>query len=60
MNRDVGAAVRPLPEGGRKVLAIRALAGTETVSDLAARHGVSRKLVVLQSLQQAVNGPNGR
>lgn len=49
MDRDVGAAVRPLPEGGRKDLAIQALAGTETVSDLAAQHGVSRKFVYRQA-----------
>ncbi|MDO9712520.1 hypothetical protein [Paracraurococcus lichenis] len=36
MDRGVGAAVRPLPESGRKDLAIQALAGSETVSDLAA------------------------
>ena len=45
MDRGVGAAVRPLPESRRKDLAIQALAGSETVSDLAARHGVSRKFV---------------
>ena len=45
MDRAVGAAVRPLPESDRKDLAIQALAGSETVSDLAARHGVSRKFV---------------
>src|SRR3712207_145682 len=49
MDRDVGAAVRPLPEGDRKDLAIQALAGCETVSDLAARHGVSRKFVHRQA-----------
>ena len=49
MDRDIGAAVRLLPEGGRKILAIQALAGTETVSDLAARHGVSRKFVYRQA-----------
>jgi hypothetical protein len=45
MDGDVAAAVRPLPESGRKVLAIQALAGCETVSNLAAQHGVSRKFV---------------
>src|SRR4051794_31701995 len=49
MDRGVGAAVRPLPEGDRKVLAIQALAGSDTVSDLAARHGVSRKFVYQQT-----------
>src|ERR671921_2725454 len=49
MDRGVGAAVGPLPEGDRKVLAIQALAGSETVSDLAARHGVSRKFVYQQT-----------
>lgn len=47
MDRGDGAAVR-LPESDRKTLAIQALAGSETVSDLAARHGVSRKLCDLQ------------
>src|SRR3982750_2151318 len=50
MDRGVGvAAVRPLPESARKALAIQALAGSETVSDLAARHGVSRKFVYQQT-----------
>src|SRR3954466_11527497 len=49
MDRGVGAAVRPLPESDRKDLAIQALAGSETVCDLAARHGVSRKFVYLQT-----------
>src|SRR5215212_107280 len=49
MDRGVGAAVRPLPEGSRRDLAIQALAGSETVSDLAARHGVSRKFVYQQT-----------
>src|ERR687890_232887 len=49
MNRGVGAAVRPLPEGGRKDVAIQALAGSDTVTDLAARHGVSRKFVYQQT-----------
>ena len=48
MDRGVGAAAR-LPEGDRKDLAIQALAGSETVSDLAARHGVSRKFVHQQA-----------
>src|SRR3954468_9828119 len=49
MDRGVGAAVRPPPEGDRKDLAIQALAQSETVSDLAARHGVSRKFVYQQT-----------
>src|SRR5690349_18066736 len=53
MDRGVGAAVRPLPESGCKNLAIQALAGSETVSDLAARHGVSRKLVYQQQTHKA-------
>ena len=49
MDRGVGAAARPLPEIDRKDLAIQALAGSETVSDLAARHGTSRKFVYQQT-----------
>src|SRR4051812_31156609 len=49
MDRGVGAAVRPLPESDRKDLAIQALAGSETISDLAAQHGVSRKFVYQQT-----------
>ncbi len=49
MDRGVGAAARLLPESDRKDLAIQALAGSETVSDLAARHGVSRKFVYQQT-----------
>ncbi len=48
MDRGVGAAAR-LPEGDRKDLAIQALAGSGTVSDLAARHGVSRKFIYQQT-----------
>ena len=48
MDRGVGTAAR-LPEGDRKELAIQALARSEAVSDLAARHGVSRKFVYRQS-----------
>ncbi len=48
MDRCVGAAAR-LPESDRKDLAIQALARSETVSDLAARHGVSRKFVYQQT-----------
>src|SRR4029078_6927249 len=49
MDRGVGAAVRVLSESDRKDLAIQALAGSETVSDLAAQHGVSRKFVYQQT-----------
>jgi hypothetical protein len=49
MDRGVGVAVRPLPGSDRRDLAIQALAGSETVSDLAARHGVSRKFVYRQT-----------
>ena len=38
-----------LPESDRRDLAIQALAGSETVSDLAARHGVSRKFIYQQT-----------
>ncbi len=48
MDRGVGAAAR-LPGSDGKDLAIQALAGSETVSDLAARHGVSRKFVYQQT-----------
>ena len=48
MDRCVGAAAE-LPESDRKNLAIQALAQSETVSDLAARHGVSRKFIYHQS-----------
>ena len=48
MDRCVGAAAR-LPGDDRKDLAIQALARSETVSDLAARHGVSRKFVYQQT-----------
>ncbi|MGD0106988.1 MAG: hypothetical protein ABSC06_23560 [Rhodopila sp.] len=47
MDRSVGAAAR-LPESDREELAIQALARSEPVSDLADRHGVSRKLVYAQ------------
>ncbi len=42
MDRCAGAAAK-LIENDRKDLAIQALVRSETVSDLAARHGVSRK-----------------
>jgi hypothetical protein len=48
MDRSVGAAAR-LPESDRRDLAIQALAGSDTVSDLAARHGVSRKFIYQQT-----------
>jgi len=48
MDRYVGAAAR-LPESGRKDLAVQVLAQSATVSDLAARHGVSRKFVYQQT-----------
>ncbi len=48
MSRGDGAAAR-LPEGDRTELAIQALAGSETVSALAARHGVSRKFIYQQT-----------
>jgi transposase-like protein len=48
MDRGVGAAAR-LPGSDRKDLAVQALAGSETVSDLAARHGVSREFVYQQT-----------
>ncbi len=48
MDQGIGAAAR-LPGSDRKDLAIQALAGSETVSDLAAQHGVSRKFVYQQT-----------
>ena len=48
MDRCVGAAAR-LPESERKDLAVLALGRSATVSDLSARHGVSRKFVYQQS-----------
>jgi transposase-like protein len=48
MDRCVGAAAR-LPGNDRKDLAVSALARSATVSDLAARHGVSRKFVYQQT-----------
>src|ERR1700738_1669137 len=47
MNRLASAAAK-LPESERKKLAVQALAGSETISDLAARLGVSRKFVYEQ------------
>ncbi len=48
MDRGVGAEAR-LPRSDRKDLAVQALAGPETVGDLAARYGVSRKFVYQQT-----------
>ncbi|MBW8833073.1 MAG: sigma-70 family RNA polymerase sigma factor [Burkholderiales bacterium] len=48
MNRSCGAAAK-LPEGERKVLAVRALAGSESITELATEHGVSRKFVYEQT-----------
>jgi hypothetical protein len=48
MDRCVGAAAR-LPEDARKDLAIQALARSTTISELSARHGVSRKFVYQQA-----------
>jgi len=48
MDRCAGAAAR-LPGSNRKDLAIQALARSETVSDLAERHEVSRKFVYQQT-----------
>ncbi|MBV9194687.1 MAG: hypothetical protein JO168_11130 [Solirubrobacterales bacterium] len=48
MDQGIGAAAR-LPGSDRKDLAIQALAGTDTLTNLAARHGVSRKFVHQQT-----------
>lgn len=48
MNFSVAAASVKLTTDDRKVMAIRALAGAEPISALAARHGVSRPLVYRQ------------
>src|SRR3984957_7878207 len=48
MSRRVGVAAM-LPESDPKDLAIRALARSATISDLSARHGVSRKFVYQQA-----------
>ena len=47
MDRRVDAAAT-LPESARQDLAVQALARSATVSDLAARHGTSRKFVYQQ------------
>ena len=49
-----GSAAARLAETERKDLAILALTGTETVSDLATRHGVSRKFVYQQTHKASV------
>src|SRR5271167_2627471 len=48
MDRCAGAAAR-LPESDRKDLAVQALARSATISDLAIRHGVSRKFIYQQT-----------
>ena len=53
MDRSAGAAAR-LPESDRKTLAIQALAGGNVVTDLADRHGVSRKFVYAQTRKARV------
>ncbi len=47
MNRSGSVAAR-LPESERRDLAVRALARSESITDLAAEHGVSRKYVYEQ------------
>ena len=47
MDRRVGAAAT-LSESDRQDLAVQALARSATISDLAARHGASRKFVYQQ------------
>jgi hypothetical protein len=48
MDRCVGAAAL-LAESDRRDLAIQALARSATISDLSARHGVSRKFIYRQT-----------
>ncbi|MGF6980412.1 hypothetical protein QFZ94_008929 [Paraburkholderia sp. JPY465] len=48
MNQSAGVAAKRLPESERKQLAVQALAGSETISELSARLGVSRKFVYAQ------------
>ena len=48
MNRVSGAAAR-LPEAERKALAVRALRGLESITELADEIGVSRKFVYTQT-----------
>ena len=47
MSRSAGTAAK-LSESERKLLAVQALAGSETISELSARLGVSRKFVYAQ------------
>lgn len=53
MNRSGGAA-RKLPEDERKALAVRGLAGSESITDLAGKYGVSRKFVYEQTHRASV------
>jgi hypothetical protein len=53
VDRCVGAAAR-LPEGDRKDLAVQVLSRSEPVSDLATRHGRSRKFVYQQTHKACV------
>jgi hypothetical protein len=53
MDRGAGAAAR-LPESDRRALAIQVLAGGNLVTDLADRHGVSRKFVYTQTQKARV------
>src|SRR5471030_2816305 len=48
MNQSVCAAPTKVATNERKMMAVRALAGAEPISALAARHGVSRPLVYRQ------------
>ena len=48
MNRVSGAAAK-MPEGERRDMAVRALAGSESITALADEHGVSRNFVYEQS-----------
>jgi len=48
MNRVSGAAAK-MPEGERRDLAVRALAGSESITALSDEHGVSRNFVYEQS-----------
>lgn len=52
MGRCAGAAAR-LPERERRDLAIQASARSETISDLATRHAVSREFVHQQTHKAA-------
>ena len=47
MSRSAGTAAK-LPESERKQLAVQALAGSETISELSARLGVCRKFIYEQ------------